>query len=168
MQQGATYTHTGHRYVLGYGADFYGIWDRAAPSEPVERFPRDDGGWQSAWQRFGQLEPGGVPVGGGPPVGGSLPVAAAGYPAGGGVYARRTNGMAVAALVLGIVWIYGVGSLLALIFGLLARGDIDRSGGAQGGRGMAVAGIVLGIIGLVGAIALFTVYAINPEAFDTR
>jgi Domain of unknown function (DUF4190) len=62
---------------------------------------------------------------------------------------QTTNGFAVAALVLGIVWLYGIGSILALVFGYKARRQIDDSNGAQGGRGMAVAGIVLGWIGMV-------------------
>ena len=50
------YTHSGQRYLLGYGRSFFGIWDRTAPAAPVERFTRDDGGWQAAWRRFTQLE----------------------------------------------------------------------------------------------------------------
>jgi Domain of unknown function (DUF4190) len=64
------------------------------------------------------------------------------------VVPQKTNGFAVAALVLGILWIYWIGSLLALIFGLIAKGQIDRSGGTESGRGMAIAGIVLGLVGL--------------------
>jgi hypothetical protein len=50
------YTHTGTRYLLGYGADFFGIWDRQSPAEPVERFPRTDDGWAQAWRRYTQIE----------------------------------------------------------------------------------------------------------------
>jgi hypothetical protein len=53
---GATYTHTGSRYLLGYGATFFGIWDRQHPDEPVERFPRTDEGWGQAWRRYTQIE----------------------------------------------------------------------------------------------------------------
>ena len=51
------YTHSGYRYVLGYGADFFGIWDRQSPSVAAERFPRTDEGWRQAWLRFASLEP---------------------------------------------------------------------------------------------------------------
>jgi hypothetical protein len=51
------YTHSGFRYVLGYGADSFGIWDRQSPSVPAERFPRTDDGWRQAWLRFAALEP---------------------------------------------------------------------------------------------------------------
>lgn len=64
--------------------------------------------------------------------------------------AAPTNGLAVASLVCGIVWLGGLGSLLALVFGYMARGQIDASGGREGGRGLAVAGIVLGWVGVAG------------------
>lgn len=54
--------------------------------------------------------------------------------------------MAVASLVLGIIWIYWIGSILALIFGYLARAQIRQRG--EQGDGMAVAGIVLGWVGV--------------------
>jgi hypothetical protein len=50
------YTHSGTRYLLGYGKTFFGIWDRQAPATPVEKFPRDDAGWAAAWGRFTQIE----------------------------------------------------------------------------------------------------------------
>lgn len=56
------YTHSGHRYVLGYGPDFFGIWDRQAPGSAVERFARTDDGWRQAWQRYAALEPSNVEV----------------------------------------------------------------------------------------------------------
>jgi hypothetical protein len=59
-----------------------------------------------------------------------------------------TNGLAIAALVLGITGFiaYAIPAILALIFGYRAKGQIDASGGVQGGRGMALAGIILGWI----------------------
>jgi hypothetical protein len=51
------YTHSGYRYVLGYGADFFGVWDRQSPTAPAERFARTDDGWRQAWTRFAALEP---------------------------------------------------------------------------------------------------------------
>ena len=67
-----------------------------------------------------------------------------------------TNGFAVASLVLGIVWWMGIGSILALVFGYIGKGQIDQSGGAEAGRGMAVAGIGLGWVG-VALLVLMTV-----------
>lgn len=51
------FSHSGYRYLLGFGADFFGIWDREAPGGPVMRFPRTDDGWAAAWNRFSGLEP---------------------------------------------------------------------------------------------------------------
>jgi hypothetical protein len=75
------------------------------------------------------------------------------------VAAPSTNGMAVASLVLGILWIYWIGSVLALIFGYIARQQINQAQGMQQGRGMATAGIVLGWIG-VGFLILFMLLGI--------
>ena len=66
----------------------------------------------------------------------------------------KTNGLAVASMVLGIVWVYGIGSILALVFGYQAKKQIDESGGRESGRGMAIAGIVLGWVGVAGLILL--------------
>src|SRR6266700_1958430 len=48
---------------------------------------------------------------------------------------QKTNGLAIASMVLGIVWVYWVGSILALVFGYMAKGQIDQSGGRESGRG---------------------------------
>lgn len=60
----------------------------------------------------------------------------------------NTNGLAIASLVLGIVWLMGLGSILALVFGYIGKAQIDASAGSQTGRGLAVAGIVLGWVGV--------------------
>jgi hypothetical protein len=52
--------------------------------------------------------------------------------------------MAIASLVMGLLWIYWIGSILALVLGYLAKNQIDREHGRLVGRGMATAGIVLG------------------------
>ncbi|MDH3463925.1 MAG: DUF4190 domain-containing protein [Acidimicrobiia bacterium] len=67
--------------------------------------------------------------------------------------AVKTNGLAIASLVLGIVWVYWIGSVLAVIFGHIARRQISDANYAagrevQGGAGMAMAGLVLGWIGV--------------------
>jgi Domain of unknown function (DUF4190) len=66
-----------------------------------------------------------------------------GYPP---VVPQRTNGMAIASMVLGILWLYWIGSVLALVFGYIAKNQIRERG--EGGAGMATAGIVLGWIGI--------------------
>ncbi len=71
---------------------------------------------------------------------------------------QKTNGLSIASLVLGLLPIcFGITSILAIIFGLVARGQIKRSNGAEGGDGMAIAGVILGGIGVVLAIVWFAV-----------
>ena len=74
----------------------------------------------------------------------------------------RSNGLAVASLVLGILWLFWIGSVLAVIFGHLAHRQIDASHGPQVGRGMATAGLVLGYIGV--GILLILVIGIVASA----
>jgi Domain of unknown function (DUF4190) len=71
------------------------------------------------------------------------------------VFATRaaTNGLAVASLVLGIIWLYWVGSILALVFGYVALIQIRER--HESGRGLAIAGIVLGWVGVGTATLAF-------------
>jgi hypothetical protein len=73
----------------------------------------------------------------------------------------RTNGLAIASMVLGILWMYWIGSILALVFGYIARNQIRERN--EAGGGMATAGIVLGWIG-VGLFALVIVIGIAGNA----
>jgi hypothetical protein len=57
------------------------------------------------------------------------------------------NGFAVAALVLGIVGVCCCLGLLGLVFGMIAKKQIEVTG--QSGEGMATAGVVLGCISIV-------------------
>ncbi len=57
------FSHSGQRYLLGFGRDFFGIWDRQAPGPPVQRFPRTDVGWREAWLAFVAKEPYSAEVG---------------------------------------------------------------------------------------------------------
>ncbi len=70
----------------------------------------------------------------------------------------QTNGLAIAALVCGIVWMGGLGSIHARVLGYTARNQIDASGGREGGRGLAVAGIVLGWVGVAGMLLLILAF----------
>ncbi|MDX2344685.1 MAG: DUF4190 domain-containing protein [Acidimicrobiia bacterium] len=69
--------------------------------------------------------------------------------------AAKSNGLAIASMVLGIRWLMGIGSLLAVVFGQLALNQIKLADPPQGGRGMAIAGLVLGYIGLGVLLATF-------------
>ena len=60
--------------------------------------------------------------------------------------AGSTNGLAIASLVLGILWLAGFGSILAVIFGFIARPQMRARN--QRGNGLSIAGIVLGFVGI--------------------
>ena len=70
----------------------------------------------------------------------------------------KTNGLAVASLVLGILTLCGIGSFLAVVFGHTALSQIKKDPYQQG-RGLAIAGLVLGYIGL--AIAAFVLLIVG-------
>jgi hypothetical protein len=80
---------------------------------------------------------------------------------------QQSNGLAIASLVLGIVWLSGLGSILAVIFGFVSRKQIDQSGGRQSGRGMSTAGIILGFIGIAGTITWIVLLIVLAHRLDT-
>lgn len=75
----------------------------------------------------------------------------------------RTRRLAIASFVLSLFWMGGLGSLLAIIFGLVALSNIKRSGGV-GARGMAMAGVIIGILGLLLASLIWTVGLAVPPS----
>jgi Domain of unknown function (DUF4190)/Protein of unknown function (DUF2510) len=77
------------------------------------------------------------------------------------------SGFAIASLVLGILWIYWIGTVLALVFGYIALSQIKRSNGWKTGRGMAIAGVVLGYVG-VAVLALVIVLVATSSHHDSR
>jgi hypothetical protein len=66
------------------------------------------------------------------------------------VAAAKTNGYAIASLVLSLVGLCGIGSILAIVFGNMAKKEIAARG--EGGLGLAKAGIIIGWIGLAGVV----------------
>jgi hypothetical protein len=56
------FSHSGERYVLGFGQDLFGIWDRGVPGGPVFSYARTDDGWDQAWHQFIGLEPRAIEV----------------------------------------------------------------------------------------------------------
>src|ERR1700681_144483 len=101
------------------------------------------------------------PPGGGftlspPPAGGYVPPPPMGY-AGVPVAGPRTDGLAIGALIAGILslvcfWPLCLGIILgpaAAIMGFISRQRIAASGGTVGGGGLALAGLILGIIRFV-------------------
>jgi hypothetical protein len=68
------------------------------------------------------------------------------------VVQEKASGMAIAALVLGILGFCCCGFLAgipAIIVGFMENGKINRGESSQKGKGFAVAGIILGIISVI-------------------
>ena len=99
-------------------------------------------------------------------------------PAAPGYYQQKTNSTAIISLIFGIAQFVVcpiVGAIVAIVTGHIARGQIARSNGAEGGRGLATAGTILGYVGLAltvlaiaGAIVFFAVFADDVERAALR
>ncbi len=93
-------------------------------------------------------------------------VARSGY-----VPAPRTNGMAIASLVTGVagfLFLWGIGPLLAVALGFVAKHEIKRANGSQTGSGLATAGIILGVFGLLLLAAVIMGAVVGPHVFFHR
>jgi hypothetical protein len=131
------FSHSGFRYILGYGSDFFGIWDRQVPGSPVARFPRTDDGWDQAWNAYVAWEPKSVEV----PRTGAAPDARPPTTAFAPTSAR-TNwtvvlvGLAtLLALVTAVLWATHIGTLRGLrngtVSGASAQSSEDRAAGFE-------------------------------------
>jgi len=101
-----------------------------------------------------------------------VPPPPAGYTPGGysgaGYGAQRTDGLAIASLVVGIVSIVCsflcLGVILgptAAIMGFISRQRIATSGGVLGGGALAIVGLILGIIGFLASVGAFFAFALT-------
>jgi hypothetical protein len=114
-------SHSGSRYLLGQGADFFGIWDRDKPGGPVQRFPLTDGGWREAglaYQALGEGQP---------------------------ARPQQSLGRTIGTLLLGIVVI----GVCAVVGALIGWGIGDAVGGCDfpfGPRSGCIDGMLLGMI----------------------
>jgi hypothetical protein len=103
---------------------------------------------------------------GGPPIAPPFGPTGYGYPGSGMPYGfspvPKTNGLAIAAMVCSFFfWLYGIGAVLGIVFGFIARSQIKRSGGMQQGKGMALAGIIIGFAGIaIGIILVIVLVAV--------
>jgi len=104
-----------------------------------------------------------------PPTPPMPPAPAPGYgaPAGySGPVAPKTNGMAIASLVLSLVGLLcGFTAILGVIFGFVARGQIKRTG--ESGDGLALAGIIVGFVIIGLGIAWFIFWVAVVASSDS-
>jgi hypothetical protein len=136
------YTHSGRRFLLGYGREFFGIWDRGAPGPPVARYPRTDDGWRSAWLAFRADEPDAVEVGLSSTGAGALAPPRGGPAAVAAPRQRRISGA---------WWLLPI--LMGWIGGLIAwlvNKDVDP----DRARAMLITGVVI-------SVALFVLFALG-------
>lgn len=62
----------------------------------------------------------------------------------------RISGMCVISLICGLVWFFGLGSLLAVIYGFIGVRECRRKG--MRGEPAAYVGVILGTLGLLGTV----------------
>jgi hypothetical protein len=79
---------------------------------------------------------------------------------------KKTNGLAIASLVCSCAGIlfFGVPGILGIVFGFVARSQIRRSNGSQGGEGLALAGIIVGFAWIAILIVIIVVAAANSSS----
>ena len=148
----------------------------SAPDHPVEPAPPTPGyvappAGHGSWAPPGAAEYGPPPGMPGPPGPGSPVNPGYGFPPPGPGYGytpvSTTNGLAIASLVCSFFfWLSGIGSVLAIIFGFIARSQIRRSGGAQQGAGLALAGIIIGFVGIVIGIGIIVAIIVAVHHCD--
>jgi uncharacterized membrane protein len=75
----------------------------------------------------------------------------------------QANGLAIASVLVAVLWFAGLGAVLALVFGYRARSQIKKSAGTQTGSGLATAGIILGWIGITILAAGIILISLHPN-----
>ena len=112
----------------------------------------------------GQYPPGQYPPGQYPPAGYGSPgyryVTAVG---------TKNNGMAIASLIcaIGGIFFLGIPSVLGIVFGFVARSQIQRSNGTQTGSGLALAGIIVGFCVVAVGILILIIAAAAAHTCNT-
>ena len=74
----------------------------------------------------------------------------------------QVNGLAIASVLVAVLWFAGIGAVLALVFGYRARSQIKNSAGRQTGSALAAAGIILGWIGITIVVAGVILISLHP------
>ena len=79
-------------------------------------------------------------------------------------YPHRTSSLAIVSLIFGILgWVMlpGVGAIVAVICGHMARAEIRREPpGTVEGDGMAIAGLILGWVSIVLGIVMIAIFVL--------
>ena len=78
----------------------------------------------------------------------------------------RTDGLAIASLVAGLVWAGGLGSIAAIITGHMSRGKAKKEGRQP--SGMALAGLILGYLGAAFLVIAFLAAIAIPVFLNQR
>lgn len=124
----------------------------AAMAPMTAGFPAGAYAHVPTWATAGAPEANGVPQPGAP------------WPAASVALASGTNGMAIGAFVCGLLGI----SAVAIVLGFVARNQISRSGGREGGAGLALAGIILGFIWVGITILIFISLAVAAHQLNSQ
>ena len=105
-----------------------------------------------------------------------MPPPPVGY-VGAAVAGPRTDGLAIGALIAGILslvcfWPFCLGIILgpaAAIMGFISRQRIAASSGTVGGGGLALAGLILGIVGFIASAgwAIFSIVIASHSSGNT-
>jgi hypothetical protein len=156
-----TWRRSGTQYVTTMHAS--GRW------RVLHKYPLTDEGWSSAWREIVSLDQaaaiaaiqrirersGDAPTDVAPPP----------TPAEQQLGPQVHDGLAVASLILSLVWLGGLGALLAVIFGHMSIQEAKRANRIP--SGLAVAGMIIGLIGLAAlviiVIALIAHAASQPD-----
>ena len=100
----------------------------------------------------------------GAPEASGVPQLGAPWPAAPVALASGTNGMAIGAFVCGLLGI----SAVAIVLGFIARNQITRSGGREGGAGLALAGIILGFIWVAISVLIFIAVVVAAHQLNSQ
>jgi hypothetical protein len=96
-------------------------------------------------------------------------------PAGAGYASPRTDGLAIASLIIGILSlvcsVICLGVVLgptAAIMGFISRQKVATSGGTVGGGTLALVGLILGVLGFLASVAWFLIIIIGGRSTPTH
>src|SRR5450759_4430477 len=81
------------------------------------------------------------------------------------MYIAQTSTLAIISLIggiLGWVGVIGIGPIVAIICGHMAKSEIGMSGGRITGNGMATAGLILGYLNLALSVMVLCLFVVLP------